>query len=164
MLPIRTILHPTDFSDCSEYARQLARSLARDYGARIVVVHVPQREIVHPGLIGGPGEAKPFLDEVEARLRESFEKDLDTRAEIVVREGEPASTILWLADEVHADLIVMGTTGRSGLGRLLLGSVAEEVMRRAHCPVLGPRTGRDRRPARFLARGHGSMTDPRSAR
>lgn len=136
MLPLRTILHPTDFSDSSEYARQLARSLARDYGARLIVVHVAPGEIVYPGLIGGPTETKPYLDEIEERLRESFENDRDTHAEIVVREGEPASTILWLAEEVHADLIVMGTTGRSGFGRLLLGSVAEEVMRKARCPVL----------------------------
>ncbi len=136
MLTIRTILHPTDFSDSSEYARQLAVSLARDYGARMVVVHVAQREIVYPGLIGGPAERRPFLDEIEDRLRETFQQDFAPPAEIVVREGEPASTILHLADEVRADLIVMGTTGRSGFGRLLMGSVAEEVMRRAHCPVL----------------------------
>jgi nucleotide-binding universal stress UspA family protein len=53
MLPILTILHPTDFSDCSEYARQLAASLARDYGARLVVVHVAPVEIDYSGLIGG---------------------------------------------------------------------------------------------------------------
>jgi nucleotide-binding universal stress UspA family protein len=73
---------------------------------------------------------------LEAQLRETFERDRDTDAEVHVTEGDPDSETLRLADEVHADLIVMGTTGRSGLGRLLLGSVAEEVMRKARCPVL----------------------------
>lgn len=136
MLPIRTILHPTDFSDCSEYARRLARSLAEDYGARLVVVHVAPEEIVDPRLLGGPYDPKPRLLDLEARLREVFEQDYGTHAEVRVLEGNPAEAILREAEEVHAHLIVMGTSGRSGLGRLLMGSVVEEVMRRAHCPVL----------------------------
>jgi nucleotide-binding universal stress UspA family protein len=146
MFQIRTILHPTDFSDCSEYARQVARSLSRDYGARLVVVHVAPSEIVHAGLIGGPVESKPLLEGMEAQLRDVFGEDLDTDAEVHVKEGDPASAILQMADEVHADLIVMGTNGRSGLGRLLLGSVAEAVMHRARCPVLTVRC-----PAEILA-------------
>jgi universal stress protein A len=53
-----------------------------------------------------------------------------------VAEGDPAEMILRVAEEVHADLIVMGTHGRTGLSRLLMGSVAEQVVRRAPCPVL----------------------------
>jgi nucleotide-binding universal stress UspA family protein len=136
MLAIRTILHPTDFSDCSEYARRVALSLSRDHGARLVVVHVAPSEIVYSGLIGGADDARPHLHALEAKLREAFETDRDTDAEVHVTEGDPASEILHLADEVPADLIVMGTTGRSGIGRLLLGSVAEAVMRKARCPVL----------------------------
>jgi universal stress protein A len=147
MFQIRTILHPTDFSDCSEYARRVARSLSRDHGARLVIIHVAPGEIVHSGLIGGPVETKPRLREIEVQLREVFGEDLDTDAEVHVKEGEPASAILQMADEVHADLIVMGTTGHSGLGRLLLGSVAEAVMHRARCPVLTVRC-----PAEILAK------------
>jgi len=133
---IRTILHATDFSDCSEYARRVACSLTRDLGARLIVIHVAPDEIVHAGLIGGPDDVKLHLEELQERLREIFQENLDTHAEVRVREGEPASVILQLAEEVHADLIVMGTMGRSGFGRFLLGSVAEAVMHRAKCPVL----------------------------
>jgi nucleotide-binding universal stress UspA family protein len=136
MLPIRTILHPTDFSDCSEYAMRLARSLANDYGARLVAVHVAPTEIIDARLIGGPYDPTRRLLGLEARLREIFEQDYDTQAEVRVLEGDPAEAILREAEEVRADLIVMGRSGRSGLGRLLLGSVVEAVMRQAHCPVL----------------------------
>lgn len=136
MLPIRTILHPTDFSDCSEYAFRMACSLCRHYGARLVVVHVAPQDIVYAGLIGGTIPGAPHLEACEEQLRESFAKEVETPVEVHVKEGDPASTILELADEVHADLIVMGTTGRTGLARILLGSVAEEVLRHARCPVL----------------------------
>lgn len=146
MLAIRTILHPTDFSASAEYARRMALSLSRDYGARLVVLHVAQSEIVHGGLIGGPDERKSHLEALESQLRDIFGEDFDTQAEFHVKEGEPAAAILHMTEEVHADLIVMGTTGRSGLGRLLLGSVVEEVMRKARCPILTVRS-----PSEILA-------------
>jgi nucleotide-binding universal stress UspA family protein len=136
MLPIHTILHPTDFSDRSEHALHLACALARDYQTRLVLLHV-----IPSTIIGfGEGVIPPDPDlTVEAARR-----DLDRLAvpdpglspQRVIGEGDPAAEILRVARDEAADLIVMGTHGRTGLGRLLMGSVAEQVVRRAPCPVL----------------------------
>jgi nucleotide-binding universal stress UspA family protein len=126
MLPIRTILHPTDFSDRSGYALHLACALARDHGARVDILHVTPR----PFLAYGEGVIPPDPEFVSQEARQR----LDTRRRI--EEGDEAEVILRVARETPADLIVMGTHGRTGLGRLLMGSVAEQVVRRASCPVL----------------------------
>lgn len=134
MLSLHTILHPTDFSVESVAAFQLASALARDYGAKLVLV------TVYP----------PIRSEVEAidcAQRDRIDEDLlgnltelavDVGADVEFRveEGEPADMILAVAEETHADLIVMGTHGRSGMRRLLMGSVAEAVNRKAQCPVV----------------------------
>jgi len=113
MLPIRTILQPTDFSDRSEHAFRLAWLLARDHGARLVLLQV----IV------------PTDDQLPAPSAE-------VRVERQLTEGIPVPEILRAAAETHSDLIVMSTHGRMGPGRALMGSVAEQVVRRAACPVL----------------------------
>lgn len=136
MLPIRIILLATDYSDCSEHARQVARSLCRDKEARLIVLHVAPRQVVYAGPNDGPEATRPRLGDLETRLRKAFENDLDAHVEVHVREGEATAAIIALADEVGADLIVMGATGGSGCGILRLGSVADEVIRKAHCPVL----------------------------
>ena len=135
MFPIHTILHPTDFSERSANALQLACALACDYGARLVIMHV----VAPPVIIYGEGIVPPDPHESSARAQEQIEHleiPAASRAERRMEEGDPALKILQVAGEINADLIVMGTRGRSGLGRLLMGSVAEEVMRRAVCPVL----------------------------
>jgi universal stress protein A len=128
VLPIRTIVHPTDFSDRSESALSLAWSLARDHGAQLVVLHV----IV-------PTE-DPWLQQDAAEVREKLNQlpmpGAEVRVERRLTEGTPASEILRVAAETSADLIVLGTHGRTGLARALLGSVAEQVVRKASCPVL----------------------------
>lgn len=135
MLALQTILHPTDFSDRSEYAFRLACALARDYGARLVVIHV-----LAPPVIGyGEGVIPPEPDLMRAEARhqlESLPMPQDLHIDRQIAEGEPVTEVLRAADEVGADLIVMGTHGRTGVGRLLMGSVAELVVRRAPCPVL----------------------------
>ncbi|HUK63722.1 MAG TPA: universal stress protein, partial [Dongiaceae bacterium] len=73
-------------------------------------------------------------DALAKRVTELAAEGLTARS--VVRSGEPADEIVRLADEEHADMIVMGTQGRTGLERLMLGSVAERVIRRSRCPVL----------------------------
>jgi len=140
MLPIRTILHPTDFSERSAYALHLACALTRDYGARLVVLHVAP-----PPLIISAEGALPLEPDTVARAEKEQLDSLDVpdvgvRAERQFAEGDPVTEILRVAGEIHADLIVMGTHGRTGLERLLLGSVAELVMRKAPCPVLTSRT------------------------
>ncbi len=136
MLPVRTVLHPTDFSDSSAAAFRLACSLARDYGARLIVLHVAQPPVV----AFGEGVIPPNPAEVEDQLRERLQQmragNPKVRLEHHLVEGDAAAEILRAAGEFQCDVIVMGTHGRTGLGRLLMGSVAEQVLRKAPCPVL----------------------------
>jgi nucleotide-binding universal stress UspA family protein len=138
MLSIRTILHPTDFSSRSDYAFQLACALARAQGARVVVLHVaaPPPPVVTPGGVITDPAYGDYEQGVCQRLCELRAPDPQVGVEHRLAEGEPATEILKVAQEVNAELIVMGTHGRTGLGRLLLGSVAEQVLRKAPCPVL----------------------------
>jgi nucleotide-binding universal stress UspA family protein len=135
MLPIRTILHPTDFSPQAEYACRLASALARDYGARLILLHVKMIPTVAFGEFAAlPPEPEETMENLKERLTQM--KPRDCAAEYVLTEGVPAEEIVNMAGDKHCDLIVMGTHGRTGLGRLLMGSVAELVVRRAPCPVL----------------------------
>jgi universal stress protein A len=137
-MQLRTILHPTDFSPYSEYAFQLACSLARDGGARLVVLHVVP---THAPLYGGGMLTLP-QPEIEEKLREALCQIRPPypgiRVEHLLEEGfDASSVIVETARDVRCDLIVMGNHGRTGLlDRLLMGSVAEKVVRQAPCPVL----------------------------
>lgn len=136
MLPIRTVLHPTDFSELSQPAFELACALARDYGARLVVLHVTGLSPVLP--VEGTLMPAP-VDEAEyARGRLEAVRPADPRVRVRHRlgVGDPAEEILAAATDEEADLIVLGTHGRGGLSRALMGSVAEAVQRAAPCPVL----------------------------
>ena len=126
------ILVPTDYSNCSIAALKQAGTLARGAEGMLLIMHV-----VENGSVPAPNsEQDPSHNEM-ARLLQSFsESNPPLRYEERYVEGIPVSAILSVAAEEKADLIVMGTTGRSGLKRLILGSVAEEVTRRAPCPVL----------------------------
>ncbi|MBN9119415.1 MAG: universal stress protein, partial [Planctomycetes bacterium] len=136
MLPIRRILHPTDFSESCRPAFELACSLARDYSASLVLAHVvPPTHVFAPDGIAVPFPAEePY--EARARLARIHPTDRSVEVEHRLLEGDPAEMILRLARDASADIIVMGTHGSSGLTRLLVGSVAESVMRKAPCPVL----------------------------
>jgi len=129
------ILHPTDFSERSESAFHLACALARDYGARLILLHVAMR----PVLVYGEGVVPPDPEE-DREVREAKLHRLapgpPIHTEYRFEEGDPASVILQVAQEAGVDLIVMGTHGRRGLARLLMGSVAGQVVRQAPCPVL----------------------------
>jgi nucleotide-binding universal stress UspA family protein len=139
MLPIRTILHPTDFSEQSQCALRLAGALARDHGARLVLLHVAAAPVAfYTEGVFVPAPSDPH-DE-ERRQLEQLEVPGAAPAERRLAEGNPPSEILRVAEETGADLIVMGTHGRTGLARLLMGSVAEQVVRRAPCPVLTVKT------------------------
>jgi len=131
MLPIRTILLPTDFSERSEYAFRLACSLARDYDALLVVLSV----VPLPAVMYGP-PPESYLDHLLKELCRIKPSDPKTRVQHLLVEGDPAAAILRAARETNCDLIVMGTHGRTGLNRLLVGSAAEQVLRKAPCPVL----------------------------
>jgi nucleotide-binding universal stress UspA family protein len=148
MVPIRTILHPTDFSYCARYAFDLASALAKDYGARLVVLHVHAPEVQAFGVLP-PMPPVPVEDrsELVARLRDLRPRDSEVPVDYFLRDGAVAAEIVRLAREVSCDLIVMGSHGRTGMSRLLMGGVAEEVSRKAPCPVLtvkGPPRGTSR--------------------
>ncbi len=136
MLPVATILHPTDFSENSEFAFRLACALARDYKARLVLLHVlPPPMVIYAG---GPvpAETWPSVEQAEEKLHQLEGKAHRVRVESQVMEGDPVDMILRAAKETNSDVIVMGTHGRTALARLLMGSVAEAVLRKAPCPVL----------------------------
>jgi nucleotide-binding universal stress UspA family protein len=132
MLAIRTILHPTDFSESAEAAFSVAGMLATAHKARLIVLHVYPLPISR-----GEGIDYPS-DQVELwRLLDRYHApDPDIEVEGRLVQGSPPDEIVRQAEEEGCDLIVMGTQGRTGLARLLMGSVAEKVMRGAHCPVL----------------------------
>lgn len=135
MLPIKTILHPTDFSPSSQYAFQMACSLAHEHLGRLVIVHV---ERVPETVMGEFGLAPPVPIEVE-RWQKELDKIQPPSSIAVERrllQGDPVVQILALARDCQADLIVMGTHGHSAMHGLLMGSVAEKVVRGAACPVL----------------------------
>jgi nucleotide-binding universal stress UspA family protein len=136
MLAIRTILHPTDFLEHSQHAYWLASALARDYGARLIALHVVAAPTVVYGEGVVPTNPEALQAEASARLAALPAPGGNVALDRRVVEGDAAEVTLRLAKELHADLIVMGTHGRTGLGRLLMGSVAERVLREANCPVL----------------------------
>jgi nucleotide-binding universal stress UspA family protein len=136
MLPIHNILYPADFSDYSAYAFQLACSLARDYGARLLVLHVAASPVIGFGEGVIPPEPVVYKNELRRQLQQLQAGDPKIALEHRLVEGDAVTEILRVAGESQCDLIVMGTHGRTGLGRLLMGSVAEQVVRKASCPVL----------------------------
>jgi nucleotide-binding universal stress UspA family protein len=139
MLTVQTILHPTDFSEQSDNAFRLATSLARDYGARLVVVHVGRSPVVMPLTGVVPPDPEAYRKELAANLRQYQAPGIRVEPRLLL-DGDPAGGILQIARECQCDLIVMGTHGRTGLGHLLMGSVAEQVVRKAPCPVLTIKT------------------------
>jgi nucleotide-binding universal stress UspA family protein len=140
MAALKQILVPIDYSDHSTQAARFGRDLATAFGAKLHFVHVfPTAGMVAPPLVPAPV--------VPGQVREASQRGFDdflatARRELGVeiagthREGIPHTEILSLAEEIGADLIVLGTHGRTGIGHLLLGSVAERVIRRAPVPVI----------------------------
>jgi nucleotide-binding universal stress UspA family protein len=137
MPTIRTILHPTDFSADSRPAFEAACSFAADYGARLILLHVVAPSVTPLLSEPPPNPLEPAESHESLRGRFSWPRPPDprVRAEHRVTEGDPPDEILRLAERVPCDLLVLGTHGRTGWSRFWLGSVAEEVLRKARCPV-----------------------------
>ncbi|MDP2314290.1 MAG: universal stress protein [Pseudomonadota bacterium] len=141
---IQTILVPVDFSTCSLLVVRQAAGLATKLGARLVVLHVAElpADLHASTAIRPDGVERTAADYVVTDTRErlaSFAtaaRELGAPVEIDVRLGSVVPTILAAADDLHADLIVIGTHGRTGLARIVLGSVAEGVAHKAHVPVM----------------------------
>jgi universal stress protein A len=141
MLRIQTILVPIDFSETASQALDIARALARDHGAKLVLLNAP---VPPPPVHEVPvPETELTLQVEEARnqLKGMAAQITDLPVETHVMMGDAGPAIVATAKERQADLIVMGTHGRSGLSRLLMGSVAEAVLRHAPCPVLTIKAG-----------------------
>lgn len=131
----RKILFPTDFSRASQEALTYATALARDARATLLIVHVEDPLVVASEGMFLPPPTVPN-PEVKKMLMKVVPADKQVPYEHLMLLGTPAGKILSVAEEQNVDLIVMGTHGRTGFGRLLMGSVAEAVVRRAACPVL----------------------------
>ncbi len=142
MIQIRQILVPTDFSEHSRNALEYGCDLARRYDARLHVVHAVQDLVM---MVPEPGMAFPLSDDYMEDLKASAENELAQlcREEIMngietahkVLVGPPFLEIVRYARSEEIDLIVIGTHGRTGLTHVLLGSVAEKVVRKAPCNV-----------------------------
>jgi nucleotide-binding universal stress UspA family protein/quercetin dioxygenase-like cupin family protein len=137
MPQIQTILHPTDFSENSRFAFETACALARDNHATLLVLHV-MMPTVSPVVDAPPPDPHHPAESQGSPARFPWPQPSDprTRVEHRLAEGDPAAEVLRLSEASRCDLIVLGTHGRTGLVRLLTGSVAEEVLRKAECPVL----------------------------
>jgi nucleotide-binding universal stress UspA family protein len=132
MIRVRKILYATDFSPNSNQAYFHAVALAESHGASLTILYV------YPGGFGAPETAGDSEDRSywQEQLEQIRPVNENIRTHHVLLEGDPASEIVDFARDASIDLIVMGTHGRTGLERLLMGSVAEKVMRDAPCSVL----------------------------
>ena len=140
MVEIKRILCPIDFSDHSIHALDHAVAFAKWYGSSITLIHVrPPAPVPYPA---GPGMVASFMTPQERaalldsmnQLQQEHCEGAPCTAEVI--EGPPAGEILARAESMRADLVVIGTHGRSGFERLILGSITEKVLRKAACPVL----------------------------
>jgi universal stress protein A len=130
------ILFPTDFSRTGDAALHLATVLAKESGATLLIAHVVEPTNAYTGGEFYYGIPEPSNEELERMLGELTPHDPAVPFERRLVFGSPASALIKLAEDEHVDMIVMGTHGRSGLSRVLMGSVAELIMRGARCPVL----------------------------
>ena len=139
-MPIHRILVPIDLSDCSMDALEIAETLARQNKAEVLLLYVEE------AIIPYDEKEDTLLDPLSltdrGRLAHIRSRDGDVEFQRFVEFGHPGETILKFANEHEIDLIVMGTHGRTGIKRILPGSVFSAVMRTAPCPVLAIRSGR----------------------
>ena len=141
MIPFRTILVPVDFSEHASHALDAAVELARHFGAKLHLIHVYpiQPIMVAPYEVSIPIDIEKSIREpANQKLREWAERAVQARVEVETTSAAdtPAEAIARLAQDIRADLIVMGTRGLTGFKHVLLGSVAERTLRIAPCPVL----------------------------
>jgi nucleotide-binding universal stress UspA family protein len=144
-IALKNILYATDFSPAAEAALPYVLGLAKGYGAKVHALHI---RALYPVMVGP--EAMPQVMEAQEeqakidaqRLHEIFS---DVPHDVSIREGDLWATVAEMVHQKNVDLIVLGTRGRTGVERALLGSVAEEVFRQAPCPVLtvGPHVSKD---------------------
>lgn len=142
MIAFSTIVFPTDFSENSEYAFDHALTLAKQFNARLVVIHVINEPVDLRGFYVPHVSFEKLEEEIVAAAEKMMEKFCRTRIKDYsnftssIVSGIPYDEILKKAVEEKASLIVMGTHGRKGIDHFLFGSTAERVVRNAKCPVM----------------------------
>jgi nucleotide-binding universal stress UspA family protein len=136
-IALKSVLYATDFSPVAEFAAPIAAEVARKFGAKVLAVHVRPPQVY--GL--APPESWPALQEAADRQVEEQKKHLEAlfrgvQNSVLIGEGDTWEVISALIREKQIDLVVIGTHGRRGLEKILLGSVAEKILRRSPVPVL----------------------------
>jgi universal stress protein A len=134
---LKKILYPTDFSELSAAALNYASRLAAESGATLYVVHVDEQFHLNAAM-GEP--CYLYASQRDVDIKNALEKIVPTVAGVKCEhhclDGAPVEELLQFAKREDVDLIVLGSHGRTGLSRLLMGSIAEGITRRAECPVL----------------------------
>ncbi|MFM1998047.1 MAG: hypothetical protein RLZZ111_2434 [Planctomycetota bacterium] len=130
------ILVPTDFSTASDAALPHAEALAKQHGATLLILHVEEPPLAYGGGELYYGLPEPSSERILKMLDDIKPADPAVSFTHRLSVGDPAGEIVRIAGEEGAEMIVLGTHGRSGFTRMLMGSVAEAVVRRAPCPVL----------------------------
>jgi nucleotide-binding universal stress UspA family protein len=144
----QVILVAIDFETASMHALELAREMAPRLDAEVVLLHVcPLPIVTYPGL--EPTAMPTLHTEVAMAARRALQQTADDQGGLraVLRQGDPAQEIVAEAEAMRPALLVLGTHGRKGLGHLLLGSVAEKVVRQSPVPVLTVRSGPEKKAA-----------------
>ncbi len=132
----KTILFPTDFSTASDAALVHAEALARQMNARLLIVHVEEPPLAYGGGELYYGLPEPSSERILKMLEDVKPADPAVPYTHRLTMGDPAGEVVRIATDEHAEMIILGTHGRTGMTRLLMGSVAEAIVRRAPCPVL----------------------------
>lgn len=143
MIQMKSILFPTDFSDTSQHVLPYAASFAEEFKAKLYILHVIEdiSNAAYFDMLTGP-PLEEMYTELEKQAWTQLNETLPERKrevvqwEPLIRRGAPALEIVHAAEELEADMIVLGTHGRTGFKHMLFGSVAEKVIRMAPCPVL----------------------------
>jgi universal stress protein A len=147
-MPENTIVFPTDFSTASDAALVHAAALARQSGGRLLIVHVEEPPLAYGGGELYYGLPEPSSERILKMLEDVRPADPAVPFTHRLTMGDPAAEIVRIAGDENAEMIVLGTHGRTGITRLLMGSVAEAIVRRAPCPVLVYRETAERLAAR----------------
>ena len=148
------ILVPTDFSTASDAALPHAEALAKQKSASLLILHVEEPPLAYGGGELYYGLPEPNSERILKMLEEVKPSDPTVAFTHRLTMGDPAGEIVRIAGEEGAEMIVLGTHGRSGMSRMLMGSVAEAVVRRAPCPVLVYRVAVEKLAGRKAAALH----------
>ena len=135
-MSVKKILFPTDFSTASDAALVHAENLAKQSSADLIILHIEEPPLGYGGGELYYGLPEPSSERILEMLHDVCPSDPQLTFEHRLVMGDPSTEIVRIAEEERAELIVLGTHGRTGLSRILMGSVAEAVVRGAPCPVM----------------------------